>query len=173
MARWESGEYSPQPWLRPKIAKAFGLSLRELAGCDQAPQLPVVEPEHDQLSREVELVRAYAGAEAPRTTTGLPQVPWNTYQLAVSTAHAILTSFIKATGAERVEGSAEPLASFTLLSSITQIILTYREPSGTASITAMGSNYICCGSRERLEYRRTRAHGQSHCSAPLGGRPSH
>jgi DNA-binding XRE family transcriptional regulator len=27
VARWESGEYSPQPWLRPRIAEAFGLSL--------------------------------------------------------------------------------------------------------------------------------------------------
>jgi DNA-binding XRE family transcriptional regulator len=27
VARWESGEYTPQPWLRPKIAEALGLSL--------------------------------------------------------------------------------------------------------------------------------------------------
>jgi DNA-binding XRE family transcriptional regulator len=27
VARWESGEYSPQPWLRPRIAEALGLSL--------------------------------------------------------------------------------------------------------------------------------------------------
>lgn len=27
VARWESGEYSPQPWLRPRIAEALGVSL--------------------------------------------------------------------------------------------------------------------------------------------------
>lgn len=27
VARWEAGEYSPQPWQRPRIAGAFGLSL--------------------------------------------------------------------------------------------------------------------------------------------------
>jgi hypothetical protein len=155
VARWESGEYSPQPWLRPKIAKAFGLSLRELSalvdgvgttgravevaasvvraegvavpvgGDKQMSQLSVSvgEVEHDRLHREVELVRAYAGAEASRTTTGLPQVPWNTDQLAVSTAHVILAGFVTATGVEVVEGLAEPLASLALLSSITQVIL--------------------------------------------------
>jgi DNA-binding XRE family transcriptional regulator len=27
VARWEAGEYQPQPWQRPRIAEAFGLSL--------------------------------------------------------------------------------------------------------------------------------------------------
>ncbi len=27
VARWEAGEYEPQPWQRPRIAEAFGLSL--------------------------------------------------------------------------------------------------------------------------------------------------
>jgi DNA-binding XRE family transcriptional regulator len=30
VARWESGEYSPQPWLRPRMAEAFGVSLSAL-----------------------------------------------------------------------------------------------------------------------------------------------
>lgn len=153
VARWESGEYTPQPWLRPRIAEVFGLSLRELselvdgvattgstaevstplvraegvpvplAGCDQVPQLPATELEHDWLRQEMELAEAYAETTAPRTTTGLPQVPWNTDQLAVSTAHAILAGFVEATGLELAEGLAEPLASLALLSSITQIIL--------------------------------------------------
>jgi DNA-binding XRE family transcriptional regulator len=29
VVRWESGEYTPQPWLRPKIAEALGFSLSE------------------------------------------------------------------------------------------------------------------------------------------------
>ncbi|MGH3902541.1 MAG: helix-turn-helix transcriptional regulator [Pseudonocardiaceae bacterium] len=28
VARWEAGDYEPQPWQRPRIAEAFGLSLR-------------------------------------------------------------------------------------------------------------------------------------------------
>jgi transcriptional regulator with XRE-family HTH domain len=31
VARWEAGETTPQPWQRPRIADAFGLSLSELA----------------------------------------------------------------------------------------------------------------------------------------------
>lgn len=29
VARWEAGFTEPQPWLRPKIAEVFGLSLCE------------------------------------------------------------------------------------------------------------------------------------------------
>lgn len=32
VARWEAGEYSPQPWQRPRIAEAFGLSPGEFNG---------------------------------------------------------------------------------------------------------------------------------------------
>jgi DNA-binding XRE family transcriptional regulator len=32
VARWEAGKAEPKPWQRPKIAEAFGLSLRE---CNQ------------------------------------------------------------------------------------------------------------------------------------------
>jgi transcriptional regulator with XRE-family HTH domain len=155
VARWESGEYSPQPWLRPKIAEALGVSLgalRELVdgagaagtmGCTAGVSTELVEApdlsngallaehdeltaagcEHDQLSQAMELAGAYAETKAPRTTTGLPQVPWSTDQLAVSTAQAILAGFVKATGVKLTEGLAEPLASLALLSSITQIIL--------------------------------------------------
>ncbi|HKR50541.1 MAG TPA: helix-turn-helix domain-containing protein, partial [Pseudonocardiaceae bacterium] len=30
VARWEAGEYEPQPWQRPRIAEAFGVSLCEV-----------------------------------------------------------------------------------------------------------------------------------------------
>jgi ribosome-binding protein aMBF1 (putative translation factor) len=30
VARWEAGEYEPQPWQRPRIAEAFGISLCEV-----------------------------------------------------------------------------------------------------------------------------------------------
>lgn len=153
VARWESGEYSPQPWLRPKIAEALGFSLRELselvdgvdttgstagvsaslvraedvpvslAGAVPVPEVPTAEYDHDRLSPGAELARAYAETTAPQTTTGLPQVPWSTDQLPVSTAQAILAGFVKATGVELTEGLTEPLASLALLSSITQIIL--------------------------------------------------
>jgi DNA-binding XRE family transcriptional regulator len=152
VARWESGEYSPQPWLRPKIAKAFGLSLRELselvdgvgttgctpgvsalvvraegvsvpvAGAGQASQQPGGEVGHDQLRREVQLVGAYAETKAPQTTTGLPQLPWNTDQLAISTAHAILAGFVKVTGVELAEGLGALLASLACVSDVTETI---------------------------------------------------
>jgi DNA-binding XRE family transcriptional regulator len=155
VARWESGEYTPQPWVRPKIAQALGLSLgglRELvdgAGVAEAarqtvevstalveaPDLSNGAPlaghdemadagcEHDRFSQAMELVGAYSETKAPQTTTGLPQLPWKTDHLAVSTAQAILAGFVKATGVEPTEGLVEPLASLALLSSITQIIL--------------------------------------------------
>jgi DNA-binding XRE family transcriptional regulator len=57
VGRWERGETSPQPWCRPKLAEALGVSLDELdtmltegqSGSSQAPEageLPV-DPEHD------------------------------------------------------------------------------------------------------------------------------
>src|SRR5262245_33983818 len=151
VARWESGEYSPQPWLRPKIAQAFGLSFRELselvdgvgttgsavevaasvvrADADSVPvplagtgQVLAVGTGHDRLYREVELVRAYSETKAPRTTTGLPQVPWNTDQLAVSTAHEIVAGFVKATGVELAEGLGALLASLACVSDVTETI---------------------------------------------------
>jgi transcriptional regulator with XRE-family HTH domain len=30
IARWESGETAPQPWFRPKVARALQLSLEQL-----------------------------------------------------------------------------------------------------------------------------------------------
>jgi DNA-binding XRE family transcriptional regulator len=152
VARWESGEYSPQPWLRPKIAHALGLSLRELselvdgmettgstggvstslvradgvpvslAGAGQVSRVPVGEVEHDRLCRAMELVGAYAETTAPRTTTGLPQVPWNTDQLAVLTAHAIVAGFVKATGVEPAEGLGALVASLACVRDVTETI---------------------------------------------------
>jgi DNA-binding XRE family transcriptional regulator len=107
VARWESGEYSPQPWLRPKIAKAFGISLGELSelvdGRDTTGrtievssslvkadgvllagdgQVPASTPELDRLSPKSVLAEVQAlQARAP-----LPQVPWDMDRLAVSTA---------------------------------------------------------------------------------------
>jgi DNA-binding XRE family transcriptional regulator/tetratricopeptide (TPR) repeat protein len=149
VARWESGEYSPQPWLRPRIAQAFGLSLgalstlvdgvdttggaagvsASLVKADGVPvptvgydQVPAATPEHDRLSRERGLVGAYAETKVPRTTTGLPQVPWDTDQLAVSTAHTILVGFVKATGVELAEGLGALLASLACVSDVTETI---------------------------------------------------
>lgn len=95
VARWESGEYAPQPWQRPRIAEAFGVSLCALgelldgggttkhhvaevsaslvqadggllAGCER---VSAATQEHDRLSRVVELAGAYAEARALRATT--------------------------------------------------------------------------------------------------------
>jgi DNA-binding XRE family transcriptional regulator/tetratricopeptide (TPR) repeat protein len=138
VARWESGEYTPQPWLRPKIAQALGLSLgglRELvdgvdttgstvevsaslvrADANGVPvppvgydQVPAVMQEHDRLREELELIRAYAEARALHAPVVSPQVPWETDRLAVSIAQAILEGFVTATGVELAEGLVGPL----------------------------------------------------------------
>jgi len=102
VARWESGEYTPQPWLRPKIAQAFGLSLRELSElvdggdttgsaaevstplvkADGVPvllagseQVPVAEQDHDRLSREMELAEVFAEVQALRAPAPLRRYP--------------------------------------------------------------------------------------------------
>jgi hypothetical protein len=135
--------------LRPLIAQAFGLSLRELSElidggdttgsaaevstplvkADCVPvllagseQVPVAEQDHDRLRRESALAGAYAETTAPRTTTGLPQVPWNTDQLAVSTAHTLVAGFVKATGVELAEVLGELLASLACLSDVIETI---------------------------------------------------
>ncbi len=147
MARWEAGEYEPKPWQRPRIAEAFGLSLREcnelldggettgdavevsasvvkadgvpLAGHDQ---MPATEQEHDRLSREMELAEAYAEAHVRQTPAVPPQVPWIADRLAVSTAHAIVASLVKANGVEPAKGLAGLLAFLACLSDATQTI---------------------------------------------------
>ena len=149
VARWESGEYTPQPWLRPKIAEAFGLSLRELrelvdgvetAGRAVEVSAPVVEAgsvpvplagsepvpmagqEHDRLSKEMELVRAYAEARALHVPAVSPQVPWEMDRLAVSTAQAILATLAAVADAELAEGSPGPLTFPVCVSTTTQTI---------------------------------------------------
>ncbi|MGH3818475.1 MAG: helix-turn-helix domain-containing protein [Pseudonocardiaceae bacterium] len=84
VARWESGEYSPQPWLRPKIAQAFGLSLRELSelvdGVNATgSRVEVVEilPSVDAtLSRIERLRRNVNGAITETAMTGIALDDW-------------------------------------------------------------------------------------------------
>jgi DNA-binding XRE family transcriptional regulator len=146
VARWESGEYSPQPWLRPKIAKVFGISLRELsglvdgvdttgstgevsaslvkaegmpvplAGCDK---VAVTEQEHAQPSQEMELAEVLGEAPGP-----LQPVPWVADRLAVPIAQAILAALATVAEVEPAESLAGPLASLACLSSATHILPT-------------------------------------------------
>ena len=145
VARWESGEYEPQPWQRPRIADAFGLSLGEFnqvldgveatghalgvaasaVGADGAvlaggEQVPAATREHEARSREVELIRAYAEARALQAPAVSPRVPWETDRLTVSTAQKILAGFVRATGVELAEGLAGPLMPLAFLSGMTQ-----------------------------------------------------
>jgi DNA-binding XRE family transcriptional regulator/tetratricopeptide (TPR) repeat protein len=153
VARWESGEYSPQPWLRPKIAEALGLSLgglRELVdGTDEAgttghragtstalikaDDVPLggcdhvaAAHEHAGLSQAMELAGAYAETKAPQTTTGLPQLPWNTDRLAVLTAYAIVAAFATVADGDQAAGltGSGSLASLASVSSATHLIAT-------------------------------------------------
>jgi hypothetical protein len=91
--------------------------------------VPTTEQEPVLLSQEMELARAYAEVKAPQTTTtGLPQVPWDTDRLAVSTAQAILASLVKATGVELAEGLGELLTSLACLPVSDVIILQCKRP---------------------------------------------
>jgi DNA-binding XRE family transcriptional regulator len=146
VARWESGEYSPQPWLRPAIAKAFGLSLRELselvddvddvdatgstAGvsaslvkADGVPvplagagQVPVAGLERDWLSRGPGLVGAYAGVQALQATIA-PYDIEATARVAVPTVPEVTAGITLPAGVELAEGFATPLDYLTFLSS--------------------------------------------------------
>ncbi len=134
VARWESGEYTPQPWVRPRIAEAFGLSLRELGelmdgvdttgGTAGVPaslvraegvslardgQVPVSTPELDRLSPESVLAEVLADAQVLRARAPLPQVPWDMDWLDVSTAQAILATLARVADEELTEGSPGPL----------------------------------------------------------------
>jgi DNA-binding XRE family transcriptional regulator len=142
VARWEAGEYEPHPWQRPRIAEAFGLSLGAfnqvldgrgttgrtvgaaaavggLGGYDQGPASGQA---HDRLSREPGLAEAFAEAQALQAMAPLPQVPWETDRLAVSTAQKVLACFVAATGVELAEGLAGPLMPLAFPNSITQTI---------------------------------------------------
>lgn len=144
VARWESGEYSPQPWLRPRIAEAFGVSLGALSelvdgaslrvevsttlvkadgvSLDISEQLPGAEHGHERLNQDVELAEMCAEAQAVQALAPLSRVPWETDRLAVSTAHAIMAGVVKATGLDLAEVLAGLLASVASLSGGTQPI---------------------------------------------------
>jgi transcriptional regulator with XRE-family HTH domain len=146
VARWESGEYSPQPWLRPRIAEAFGLSLDALsalvdgagttervgevaasllkadgmpvAGCDQ---IPAAEQEHDRLGREPGVVAAYAEVQALQATIA-PYVIEDTGRLAVPTVPEVMAGIALPAGVELAEGFVTPLDYLTFLSSAARCV---------------------------------------------------
>jgi DNA-binding XRE family transcriptional regulator len=140
VVRWESGEYTPQPWLRPRIAEALGLSLRELSelvdGVETAGRavevsasvveagsvpVPLAGQDHDRLRRVVELVRAYAGVQALQATIA-PYVPEGTGWLTVQTAPEVMTGTALPAGVELTEGFSTPLDYLTFLSSAARCI---------------------------------------------------
>jgi len=150
VARWESGEYTPQPWQRPRIAEAFGLSLSAcnelvdqgeagttrhtvgvstaLVKAEGAPpaghdKVPDAELEHDRLGRERELAGAYAEVHALHAPGVPSQVPWEIDRLvAVPLAGAILAALTTVAEVAPVDGLAGPLASLASVSSATRAI---------------------------------------------------
>lgn len=148
VARWESGEYSPQPWLRPRIAEAFGVSVevcRELIDGGETPgstvevstalvkaddvppaghnEMADAELEHDRLNQAMELAGAYAEAHALHAPGATPQVPWEIDRLAaVPLARAILAAFATVAEVAPADGLAGSLASLASVSSATQTI---------------------------------------------------
>jgi DNA-binding XRE family transcriptional regulator len=97
VARWEGGRAEPKPWQRPKIADAFGLSLRE---CNQL--LDDVGMMGQTVDVSAALVKAdgalpdgaYAEAQGLRATA-VPQLPGDDDQPVASTAHEILATLAR------------------------------------------------------------------------------
>jgi transcriptional regulator with XRE-family HTH domain len=125
VARWELGEYEPQPWQRPRIAEAFGLSLGEcnelLDGvgtmghmADVSASLVMVE---GGLRGGYERVSAAVREHEARA----PQVPWDADWLGWPTALEIVATLARAARVELAAGLAGPLASLGL-SGATRIV---------------------------------------------------
>ena len=66
VVRWESGDTRPQPWLRPKLAQALGVSLDELDGLltEETREDAVADPAWPA-GRPARLLAAGAAGEAP------------------------------------------------------------------------------------------------------------
>jgi DNA-binding XRE family transcriptional regulator/tetratricopeptide (TPR) repeat protein len=146
VARWEAGEYAPQPWLRPRIAEAFGVSLREcsqllgdvamtgdadgasasvvgaggalLAGSERVPAATL---KHDRLSQEPGPVMAYAEGRAPQATIA-PSVSEDTGRLEVPTVPAMMAGIALSGAVELAEGFATPLDYLTFLSNAARCV---------------------------------------------------
>lgn len=124
VARWEAGRAEPKPWQRPKIAEAFGLSL---CACNQL--LDGVGTAGHTVEVSASLVKAdgalrggaYAAAQGLRAT-GVPLLPGDDDQPAVSAAQEILATLARAVDVKLAEGLAGPLVSLALLSGATKII---------------------------------------------------
>ncbi len=148
VARWESGEYAPQPWLRPRIAEAFGVSLavcRELLDLDEveateraggvaaslagvdggllagSEQVPAGRQERDRLSREPGLVGAYAEGRALHATVA-PHVIEDTGRLVVPTVPKVMAGSALPAGVELAEGFASTLDYLTFLGSAARCV---------------------------------------------------
>jgi transcriptional regulator with XRE-family HTH domain len=146
VARWEAGEYEPQPWQRPRIAEAFGLSLGEfnqvldgvettgravevaasLTEADGAllagyERVHAAKQEPDQRSREAEPAEAYADAKALRTAI-TPSLILNDGVLVVPIGPRVLAGLVASAGAELASELAGPLLYLAFLSSPTQAV---------------------------------------------------
>ncbi|MGH8351385.1 MAG: hypothetical protein ACRES5_33245, partial [Pseudomonas sp.] len=137
--------YSPQPWLRPRIGEALGVSvggLSELvdgagstaevcasvARTDGVPvplagagQVPAAQQEHDQLSRDVELAGAYAEGRGLRATT-VRSVIEGIGRVAVPTVPEVMAGIALPAGVELAEGFTRPLDYLTFLSSAARCV---------------------------------------------------
>ncbi|MGH3873970.1 MAG: helix-turn-helix transcriptional regulator [Pseudonocardiaceae bacterium] len=148
VARWEAGECSPQPWLRPRIAEVFGVSVgvcselidggettkHDVVGVTAslvkadggllagAELVPAVQQEHDQLSRDVELAEAYAEEAKALQATITSYVIGDTGRLAVPTAPEVVAGIAWPAGVELAEGFATPLDYLTFLSSAARCV---------------------------------------------------
>jgi DNA-binding XRE family transcriptional regulator/tetratricopeptide (TPR) repeat protein len=126
VARWEGGRAEPKPWQRPKIADAFGLSLRE---CNQL--LDDVGTTGHTVDVSAALVKAegalpggaYAAAQTLRGTSPLhPMSAEDISGLGGSTGQELIAALALPAGIELVEGFATPLDCLTFLSSAARVV---------------------------------------------------
>ncbi|MCA1676626.1 MAG: helix-turn-helix domain-containing protein, partial [Actinobacteria bacterium] len=123
VVRWERGETEPQPWLRPRLAKALGISGERLAEL-LADVVTVRQDDHDRLDRAL-AQPARVDVEVARQLQQQVRQVASAYETKPSAAlladagqcHAAAEFLLSHVGAEPVRGElhAAAIASATLL----------------------------------------------------------
>jgi transcriptional regulator with XRE-family HTH domain len=108
VVRWERGQTQPQPWLRPRLAKALGVSadrIEELLAADAAP----ARPEAQAAAVPPELPAAVAdSAGRARGRAGPPRSPRSRGAWAALATAAVAVAAIAVLISHAVSGTTHP-----------------------------------------------------------------
>ncbi|MDQ7905958.1 helix-turn-helix domain-containing protein [Phytohabitans sp. ZYX-F-186] len=80
VGRWENGESEPQPWTRPKLAQALGVSIDQLAGLLTTAETDD-EPDQSSIDPDAEAIAADGAPEIEATTGPVEPIPALTLSL--------------------------------------------------------------------------------------------